>query len=39
MTDMQIIADLINDTLAGVDPAIIKKRVEDLTKQYSLFKW
>ena len=39
MTDMQIIADLINDALAGVDPTIIKKRVEDLTKQYSLFKW
>lgn len=39
MTDMQIIADLINDALAGVDPIIIKKRVEDLTKQYSLFKW
>ena len=39
MTDMQIIADLINDALAGVDPAIVKKKVEVLTKQYPLFKW
>ena len=39
MTDMQIIADLINDALAGVDPVIVKKKVETLTKQYPLFKW
>ena len=36
---MQIIADLINDALVGVDPAIVKKKVETLTKQYPLFKW